>query len=190
MDIQNSILAQIEEHQTVINTVNSPAFVDQITAVCELVADTLKNGNKILLFGNGGSAADAQHIAAEFSGRFVKERRAYPAIALTTDTSALTAIGNDYGFSRVFSRQVEALAVPGDLLIGISTSGNSANVVQALSEGKRIGCRSVGFTGNNGGEMKDICDITLVVASAVTARVQEAHILIGHLLCAHIDSIS
>ncbi|PTR01599.1 phosphoheptose isomerase [Mucilaginibacter yixingensis] len=190
MDIQNSILTQMQEHQEVIKTVSSPAFVDQITAVCELVADTLKKGNKILLFGNGGSAADAQHIAAEFSGRFVKERRAYPAIALTTDTSALTAIGNDYGFNRVFSRQVEALAVPGDLLIGISTSGNSENVVRALLEGKQIGCSSVGFTGNNGGKMKEICDIALVVDSMVTARIQEAHILIGHILCAHVDSIS
>jgi len=190
MDFQNSILEQIQEHQEVIRSISSAAFVNQITSVCELVADTLKKGSKILLFGNGGSAADAQHIAAEFSGRFVKERRAYPAIALTTDTSALTAIGNDYGFNKVFSRQIEALAVPGDLLIGISTSGNSANVIQALSDGKQAGCRAVGFTGNDGGKMKEICDITLVVDSKVTARIQEAHILIGHILCSHIDSIS
>lgn len=190
MDTHNSILKQIQEHQRVIQTVSEPAFVNQIAAACKLAAETLKNGKKILIFGNGGSAADAQHIAAEFTGRFVKERKAYPAIALTTDTSALTAIGNDYGFDRVFSRQVEALAVPGDLLIGISTSGNSPNVVQALMQGKKTGCLLVGLTGNSGGKMKDICDTALIVNSTVTARIQEAHILIGHMMCEYIDEIS
>ncbi len=155
---------------------------------CESIKKTIDDGNKIILFGNGGSAADAQHIAAEFTGRFLQERRGLPAIALTTDTSALTAIGNDYGFENIFSRQVEALAVPGDLIIGISTSGNSANVLNGLKYAKLIGCKTIGLTGNTGGNMNDICDINIVVPSNVTARIQEMHILIGHIFCAYIDN--
>ncbi len=158
-----------------------------IKEISESVVETLAKGKKILLFGNGGSAADAQHIAAEFIGRFVKERKGLPAIALTTDTSALTAIGNDYGYDRIFDRQVEALAQPGDLLIGISTSGNSTNVVNALKLGKEINCICIGLSGKDGGEMNGVCDINCIVSSNITAHIQEMHIVIGHLICKYVD---
>ncbi len=153
----------------------------------ELIVSTLKSGNKILLFGNGGSAADAQHIATELTGRYKTERRGLPAIALTTDTSALTAIGNDYGFDRIFERQVEALGKEGDLLIGISTSGNSPNVIKALTYGKNSGMKTIGLTGKGGGEMKNLCHLNLIIPSDDTARIQEMHILIGHILCGIVD---
>lgn len=153
----------------------------------QMAVMTLQNGNKILLCGNGGSAADAQHIAAELTGRYKSERRGLPGIALTTDTSALTAIGNDYGYDRVFDRQVEALARPGDLIIGISTSGNSANVLSALSLAKELGCTTMGFSGRDGGKMNEVCDINLVVPSNDTPRIQEMHILFGHTICQIID---
>jgi D-sedoheptulose 7-phosphate isomerase len=159
----------------------------KIEQACEIIVSAIKSGKKVLLFGNGGSAADAQHIAAEFTGRFVKERKALPAIALTTDTSALTAISNDYGFNYVFERQVQGLAVNGDVLIGISTSGNSANVIKALGAGKVIGCKIIGLSGRDGGAMNDCCDVNLVVPSDITARVQEMHILIGHIICQAVD---
>ncbi len=155
---------------------------------CILSMEAIKAGNKILIFGNGGSAADAQHIAAELVGRYKTERRGLPAIALSTDTSALTAIGNDYGYDRVFDRQVEALANEGDLLIGISTSGNSANVNNALKRGKELGCKTIGFSGKGGGEMNGLCDLNIVVPSDDTPRIQEMHIMIGHILCQGIDS--
>lgn len=154
----------------------------------KLICDALHKGKKILLFGNGGSAGDAQHIAAEFTGRFVKERKGLPAIALSTDTSALTAIGNDYGFDHVFRRQVEALAIEGDVLIGISTSGNSKNVIVALEEGKKRGCRLIGLSGRDGGIMNGLCDINMIVPSNITARIQEMHIMIGHILCEIVDN--
>ncbi|MEO7212688.1 D-sedoheptulose 7-phosphate isomerase [Mucilaginibacter sp.] len=160
---------------------------DDIAKAAEIVVACSKSGKKVLLFGNGGSAADAQHIAAEFIGRFVKERRSLPAIALTTDTSALTAISNDYGFDRVFERQVEGFAVAGDVLIGISTSGNSPNVIKALLKGKEAGCKTIGLSGRDGGEMNNCCDINIVIPSNVTARVQEMHILIGHIICGAVD---
>ncbi|WP_295651138.1 D-sedoheptulose 7-phosphate isomerase, partial [uncultured Mucilaginibacter sp.] len=138
---------------------------EKIYEASKCILDCVANGNKILLFGNGGSAGDAQHIAAEFTGRFVKERRSLPAIALTTDTSALTAIGNDYGFERIFERQVEGLANKGDVLVGISTSGNSVNVIKALDLGKKLGCKTIGLSGRDGGKMNDHCDINLVVPS-------------------------
>jgi D-sedoheptulose 7-phosphate isomerase len=165
----------------------SRQITDVVAEACQIVLNCLKAGNKVLLFGNGGSASDAQHIAAEFVGRFVKERRSLPAIALTTDTSALTAIGNDYGFERIFERQVEGLANAGDILIGISTSGNSVNVNKALKFGKTIGCVTIGLSGNRGGEMNDYCDLNIVVPSNVTARIQEMHILIGHIMCSVLD---
>ena len=153
-----------------------------------LVVETLKNGNKVLLCGNGGSAADAQHIAAELTGRYKTERRGLPGIALTTDTSALTAIGNDYGYDRVFDRQVEALANKGDLLIGISTSGNSKNVTNALKVAREMGCKTLGLTGRDGGAMNELCDINLVVPSNDTPRIQEMHILFAHTICQIIDN--
>lgn len=159
-----------------------------INEACQLILKALINGNKIILFGNGGSAADCQHIAAEFTGRFVKERRPLSAIALTTDTSALTAIGNDYGFDKIFVRQIEALAIPGDILIGISTSGNSLNVINALIKGKELGCVSIALTGKDGGVISSYSDVNLIVPSSVTARIQEVHILIGHMFCEFVDN--
>lgn len=162
-------------------------MIPNIQHASQLIVKTLINGNKILLIGNGGSAADAQHIAAELTGRYKSERRGLPALALTTDTSALTAISNDYGYGRVFDRQVEALANKGDLLIGISTSGNSSNVLSALSLAKELGCLTLGMSGKNGGKMNDVCDLNLVVPSDDTPRIQEMHILIGHIFCQAVD---
>lgn len=163
---------------------------DKIEQTCLLIINCLNNGNKVLLMGNGGSASDAQHIAAEFTGRFVKERKSLAAIALTTDTSALTAIANDYGFERIFERQIEGLASKGDVIIGISTSGNSANIIKALAKGKELDCKTIGFSGNNGGKMNEHCDINIVVPSTITARIQEMHILIGHIICSALDDVN
>lgn len=183
----DQIKEQFEDHIRVANQ-SSEKLAEKISVACALVLDCLNNGNKVLLFGNGGSAADAQHIAAEFVGRFVTERRSLPAIALTTDTSALTAIANDYGFEYVFERQVRGLARTGDVLIGISTSGNSSNVVKALETGKIMGCKTIGFSGRDGGELNTHCDVNLVVPSDSTARIQEMHILIGHIICSFVDN--
>ena len=160
-----------------------PELAQTIQKAALLAIQTLKNGNKILICGNGGSAADAQHIAAELTGRYKRERRGLSAIALTTDTSALTAIGNDYGYDFVFSRQFEALAQKGDLLWGISTSGNSTNVLNALKLAKKMECNTLGFSGRNGGEMKEWCDILLISPSEDTPRIQEMHILMAHIIC-------
>jgi len=151
------------------------------------VAKRVKNGNKILLCGNGGSAADSQHIAAELVGRFSMERKALPAIALTTDTSILTAIGNDYSFDKIFERQVEALGEEGDVLIGISTSGNSRNVINAVKKAKENGLLTIGFLGKEGGELAKICDHSFIVKSFSTPRIQEVHITLGHVLCDFIE---
>ena len=148
----------------------------------------IKKGGKILIMGNGGSAADAQHIAAEIVGRYKKERKGLPAIALTTDTSILTSVGNDYGYEYIFARQIEALCRLEDLVIGITTSGNSANVVSAMQAAKKIGAVTVGLTGGNGGKLITICDHNLVMPSSVTARIQEAHIFVGHSLCEILES--
>ena len=161
---------------------------DTLIRVGKLLADTLEQGHKIFLFGNGGSAADAQHIAAEFVNRFVVERRPLPAIALTTDTSALTSIGNDYGFDQIFSKQLESLAQAGDVAIAISTSGGSPNVLRAIEVCGRVGLFVVGMTGGDGGKMREQADFLLnVSATGETARVQECHILIGHVLCDLVD---
>jgi len=162
--------------------------LENIRRCGEMIWSALKNGNKVLLCGNGGSAADAQHIAAEFVGRYEKERVAYPSIALTTDTSALTAIGNDYGYERVFARQVEALANNGDVLVAISTSGNSPNVIAAIEAAREKGCVVIGMTGPTGGKMRDLCDALFAVPADRTARIQEAHITIGHLWCEYVDA--
>ncbi len=155
----------------------------RIEETAKILVQALRQGNKALVMGNGGSAADAQHLAAELVGRFLTDRRPLPAIALTTDTSILTAVGNDYGFDDIFVRQVEALARPGDVLIGISTSGNSMNVISALKQGRSSGCRTVGLTGGEGGTINGIVDLSLVVPARETPRVQEGHILIIHILC-------
>jgi D-sedoheptulose 7-phosphate isomerase len=158
-----------------------------IEIAAELCISCLKKGNKILLFGNGGSAADSQHIAAEIVGRYKTERKGLPAIALTTDSSALTAIGNDYGYLNVFSRQVEALANKGDVLIGISTGGSSANVVNGLMAAQSLGCSTIGLSGKDGGEFNNICNVNIVVPVSDTPRIQEMHIVIGHTICHLID---
>jgi D-sedoheptulose 7-phosphate isomerase len=169
----------------------SQATLEYIAAPLEIAAnlciDGLKNDGKILIFGNGGSAADAQHIAAEFVGRYKVERKGLPAIALTTDTSALTSIGNDYGYGHVFDRQVEALANKGDVVIGISTGGSSGNVISALKLAKELGCKTIGFSGRDGGEMNNLCNINLVVPAEDTPRIQEMHIVIGHTICHLVD---
>lgn len=159
-----------------------------LAASAGALVECLRGGGKVLLCGNGGSAADAQHFAAELVGRFEVERSGLPAIALTTDTSALTAIGNDYGFEQLFSRQVEALAQPGDLLVGISTSGNSPNVYQAMETAKRIGCTTLALIGRDGGKMASVADHALIVPAERTARIQEMHLLMIHLLCEAVDA--
>ena len=188
MSSLDHILSEMESHRKVFEAVSENLKKD-IEAAGRLVAGTLKAGHKVLLFGNGGSAGDAQHIAAELTGRYKTERRGLPAIALTTDTSALTAIGNDYGFDRIFDRQVEALGREGDLLIGISTSGNSPNVVNALSYGRKAGMKTLGLSGRDGGAMNQHCDLNLIIPSDDTARIQEMHIFIGHILCGVVDEV-
>lgn len=185
--MKNTIKKELTSHLQTINAVIEN-MSDIIQEASVLAVETLKRGNKILLFGNGGSAADAQHIAAELTGRYKKERRGLPALALTTDTSALTAIGNDYGYDRVFDRQVESLALKGDLLVGISTSGNSVNIINAFQVGKRLGCKILGLSGCDGGAMNDFCDVNLIVPSFNTPRIQEMHILFGHTICQIIDN--
>ena len=184
--MQSIIKFEFEEHlKTSQATFESIGHSVEVAA--KLCLDCLKNGNKILLFGNGGSAADAQHIAAELVGRYKTERKGLAAIALTTDTSALTAISNDYGYDCVFDRQVEALANTGDVAIGISTGGSSANVASALKLAKDLDCKTIGFSGRGGGEMNELCDINIVVPAQDTARIQEMHIVIGHTICHLID---
>lgn len=162
-------------------------IAEPLEIATKICIDSLNNGGKILIFGNGGSAADAQHIAAELVGRYKAERKGLAAIALTTDTSALTSIGNDYGYNHVFNRQVEALANMGDVAIGISTGGSSANVISALTLANELGCKTIGFSGRDGGEMNTVCNINLVVPAEDTPRIQEMHIVIGHTICHLID---
>ena len=182
----NMIKKELQLHKETIN-LTIETMIPQIEKASNLMVQTLKNGNKVILCGNGGSASDAQHIATELTGRYKSERRGLPAIAITTDTSALTAIANDYGYERVFERQVEALANKGDLLIGISTSGDSKNVILALKLAKTLGCSTLGMSGNKGGAMNELCDVNLVVPSNNTPRIQEMHILIGHIMCQGVD---
>jgi D-sedoheptulose 7-phosphate isomerase len=167
------------------------AFVNEnlskLVNVVEAVTTALKAGNKILIFGNGGSAADAQHIAAEFVNRFVIERPPLPAIALTTDTSVITSIGNDYDFSEIFSKQIRAIGQSGDIAWGISTSGNSANVLKGLEVAKKMGLVAIAFTGKDGGNIAKIADLSINVSSSVTARIQEVHITAGHAICDLVD---
>ena len=180
-DPASIIRDRIEAHTTAVRGLEGEAA--SISAIIECLVTALKSGGKILLCGNGGSAADAQHVAAEFVGRFAKERAAWPAIALTANSSTVTAIGNDYGFEYIFSRQVEALAKKGDVVVGISTSGNSENVLKALEEGKKRGCTTIGMTGKNGGKLRTLADISISVPSDETPRIQETHILAWHIIC-------
>ncbi len=181
--IEKSLKQHIEIFQNVLAT-----EINSIQKCAELILETLESGGKILICGNGGSAADAQHIAAEFVGRYETERKALPAIALTTDTSALTAIANDYGFERVFARQVEALGRTGDLLIALSTSGNSPNVNAAVMAARQIGCKTLGLTGSGGKKLASLCDACILVPAKRTARIQEAHITIAHIWCEIVDA--
>ena len=180
--MEDAIRCQLQNHRAVIESIERH-LTPAISAVGDLLTEALANGKKLLVMGNGGSAADAQHLAAEIVGRFKLDRRALPAIALTTDTSILTAIGNDYGFDMVFRRQVEALAAEGDVVIGISTSGSSANVRTALILAGEMGCRTVGLLGMDGGTIKDCVEIALTVPGNDTPRIQEGHITIIHIIC-------
>jgi len=177
-----SIRQQLRDHKAVIDEIER-SLAATVAAAVSLLEESFTKGNKLLVMGNGGSAADAQHFAAEIIGRFKLERPALPAIALTTDSSILTAVGNDYGFDAVFSRQVEGLAVNGDVVFGISTSGNSPNVKAALEKAKEKGCKTIALLGRDGGSIRELADIPLVVPSFDTPRIQEGHITIIHIIC-------
>jgi len=178
----DDVKQQLQAHRALFESIESE-MSSQIAAMAALLTETFRNGGKLLVMGNGGSAADSQHFAAEIVGRFKLERAALPAVALSCDTSILTAIGNDYGFDAVFRRQVEALAASGDAVVGISTSGNSPNVQAALELARERGCRTIGLLGRDGGSIKPVCDLALVVPSSDTPRVQEGHITIIHIVC-------
>ncbi len=178
--------AVLNEHIGVVSALQQ--IEGEISEAAQRMVRSLQSGGKVLLMGNGGSAADAQHIAAELVVRYQKNRKALPAIALTTDSSILTATGNDFSFEEIFSRQVEALAQPGDLVVGISTSGNSSNVVRALQAARDRGADTIGLTGQSGGAISEVAEQTIQVPSTVTARVQEAHILIGHYWCQQVEA--
>jgi len=182
------ITQQIEDSYTVKQKIlNDNALVALIKEVAQKTIDTYKNGNKTLIAGNGGSAADAQHIAGEFVSRFYFDRPGLASQALTTDTSILTSIANDYGFEKLFSRQVQANGSSGDMFIAFSTSGNSVNIIEALKECKSQGIISVGLTGESGGKMAELCDYCIKVPSSSTPRIQESHILIGHIICSVVE---
>jgi D-sedoheptulose 7-phosphate isomerase len=182
---RNPFEAGLAAHRALFDRLH--ALQPDIERAATLLADTLRRGRKLLLMGNGGSAADCQHLAAEFTGRFQRERRPLAALALTTDSSALTCIGNDYGFDHVFARQLAGLGQAGDCAIGISTSGRSPNVLRALAQARELGMATVGLSGRDGGEMRTLCDLCIVVPHADTARIQEAHIFIGHSWCALVE---
>ena len=182
------ITNQIEKSKDVKEKILSDKeLINLIVKVGETLVDVYKSGNKLLIAGNGGSAADAQHIAGELVSKFYFDRPALPAIALTTDTSIITAIGNDYGYEYLFSRQIEANGVKEDAFLGISTSGNSKNIIEGLKTAKEKGLITIGLTGDSGGKMKELCDYCMCVPSNETPRIQEAHILIGHILCSIIE---
>jgi D-sedoheptulose 7-phosphate isomerase len=164
------------------------ANLNAIVQAVEEITEVLRNNGKVILFGNGGSAADSQHIAAEFIGRFQKERPSLAAIALTTDTSILTALGNDYGFDVIFARQLEGIGCRGDIAIAISTSGKSKNVIAAVQQAKTMGIKTIGLTGCGGGDLAKLCDIPLVVPSHTTSRIQESHICIAHTICELVEN--
>jgi len=180
--VKNLLNISADLKKTVAETLSS-----EILDAAQKIQGRLEAGGKLLLMGNGGSAGDAQHIAAELVGRFKKERKAMPALALTVDTSSLTALGNDYGFDTIFERQVEALANKNDTVIGISTSGNSENVVRAINKANSIGAFTIGLLGNDGGKLKDAVNLPIIIPSNDTARIQEVHITIGHIICEIIE---
>jgi D-sedoheptulose 7-phosphate isomerase len=179
-------LQHLEEHQALCESVKS--LEEAVNQACLVIAAAVKAGGKIMLCGNGGSASDSQHIAAEFIGRFTKDREPISALALTTDTSVLTCVGNDYAFDQIFSRQVKGLGRAGDILIAISTSGNSANVINAVNQAKLLGIQTIGLLGRDGGELVKKCDLSVVIVHQQTARIQEMHILIGHIICHSVET--
>lgn len=185
--MKNTIIAELKESIETKNQVIK-CLVPQIEQAAKLMIEALKTGNKVFFFGNGGSAADAQHLAAELIGRYRKDRRSLPAIALTTDTSIITSISNDYGYEVIFAKQIEGLAKSGDVAVGLSTSGNSRNVIVALEKAKELGCKTIGFLGCDGGKIAEIVDTAITVPSRVTARIQESHITIGHIVCGLIEN--
>jgi len=184
--MKNIVENEFEQHIKVAQT-SKNLLTNEIIQAAIICINSLSANGKILIFGNGGSAADAQHIAAELVGRYKGERKALAAIAITTDTSILTCVSNDYGYEEVFSRQIEALARKDDVAIGISTGGTSANVINALRLAREIGCKTIGLSGRNGGKFNSYCDINLIVPDQDTPRIQEMHIMIGHILCELID---
>ena len=186
MTDKSSIIKSFEQHRLVLDNL----FIekDNIQSVIDRCISVLDSGNKFMFCGNGGSAADSQHLAAEFTGRFIKKVQPLPAIALTTDTSALTAIGNDFSFDDIFSRQISALGLKGDLLFAISTSGNSKNIIKAVKIAKSSGIFTVGLSGYSGGNLAKLADQSIVINSDHTARIQEMHILIGHIICEALDN--
>jgi D-sedoheptulose 7-phosphate isomerase len=186
-DIEQIFEREFEQHKSVVEA-TAKAVRSEFASVVALMEESLRRGGKLLFFGNGGSAADAQHLAAELVIRYKTDRKAIAAIALTTDSSTLTACGNDLGFDALFERQIEALGREGDVAVGISTSGKSPNVLRGLEQARKSGLRTVGLTGGSGGEMASVCDSVIKVPSAVTARIQEMHITIGHMLCVALET--
>lgn len=187
--MKNYILSEINLTSELLNLISKNNFlINQLQAAALKCLEALQSEGKIMLAGNGGSAGDAQHLAAEFVSRFNFNRNALPAIALTTDTSILTAIGNDYGFEYVFSRQIQALGKKGDVFIGYSTSGASKNILNAFSEAKAAGIICIGFTGNNNGPMNNLTDILINLPSSLTPKIQEGHLILGHILCGLVES--
>jgi len=180
--IKDILLESIQVKEELLRT-----GIGKIIEITALITDCLKKNGKVILFGNGGSASDSQHIAAEFVGRFKKDRKALPAIALTTNTSILTSLANDYGYEVVFAKQIEALGEKNDVAIGISTSGKAKNVVLGIKQAKKMGLKVIALTGRDGGDLAKLSDISLVVPSSVTARIQEAHITVGHIICELIE---
>lgn len=185
--MQDRINQILDEKISSLNELKNNDYSLKIENISNIVSESIKSGNKLLIAGNGGSAADAQHFAAEIVGRFVLERKGYPAIALTTDTSILTAIGNDYSYDEIFSRQIEALGKPGDVFIGISTSGNSKNIIKAVEKAKELNIKTISFTGHDGGIMKDLCDENLIVNGSETSRIQENHLMSYHIICEFVE---
>jgi len=185
--MQEKITKSIKDHQQLVNQVLE-TLVDQIENIASTLTNCLQQGGTVFWCGNGGSASDALHLSAELVGRFEKERMAYSSIALSSNISTLTSIGNDYGFDSIFSRQIEGLGRKGDVVIGLSTSGNSKNVIHAIEKAKSLNMNSIGMLGRDGGELKGLCDQAIVIPSDCTARIQEMHIMIGHCVCAYVES--
>lgn len=184
MDIIKDIKDAIKIKNEIIQ---NQSVLDQLNQIIKKLNDCLQQGKKILIAGNGGSAADAQHFAAEIVGRYQQERKGYPAIALTTNTSVLTSLANDYGYDQVFSKQLEALANQGDIFFAISTSGNSGNLIQAIKKAKEIGIQTIALLGKTGGQLKTLADLSLIIPASETPRIQEIHILLIHIICQEIE---